>query len=324
MAGLVFFAAVTVGYAGDDCGSCAKPAAAPTTAPAAVPATMPTSAPVVLAVVDGKEITNVQINNIMSRFKDMPEEVRPQVTQRILSGLVAQTAVHKFLTIQNIACTDADVANVKQKELGEMAAEAKMTVDQFMAARGISDDQLRDQVKMQKLLETTTSADKVQAFITANPDYFNGTKVRASHVLIQCGPLTDTAKQLAAKAKLEQIAGDIKAGKITFEDAAKNNSDCPSKEKGGDLDSFTFERMVPTFAITAFGMKVGEVSPVVRTEFGFHLIKVTGREAPEASTQPTSLPAGVEPKDVATKALQSALEGKIMEMTLVECPIIIK
>ncbi len=78
---------------------------------------------------------------------------------------------------------------------------------------------------------------------------------------------------------------EILAGKTTFEEIAKKYSECPSKDKGGDIGQFTYLfAVVPEFAKTAFSLKVGEVGEVVQTVFGLHLIKVTDRTAAEPST----------------------------------------
>lgn len=90
-------------------------------------------------------------------------------------------------------------------------------------------------------------------------------EVRASHVLVKT---EDEAKKLRE---------DINAGKISFEDAARQISLCPSGHEGGDLGFFKRGVMVKTFEDAAFAMKeIGEVSEPVETQFGWHLIQLTG------------------------------------------------
>ena len=89
-------------------------------------------------------------------------------------------------------------------------------------------------------------------------------EVRASHVLVKT---EDEAKKLRE---------DINAGKISFEDAARQISLCPSGHEGGDLGFFKRGVMVKPFEDAAFAMKeIGEVSEPVETQFGWHLIKLT-------------------------------------------------
>lgn len=90
-------------------------------------------------------------------------------------------------------------------------------------------------------------------------------EVRASHVLVKT---EDEAKKLRE---------DINAGKISFEDAARQISLCPSRHEGGDLGFFKRGVMVKPFEDAAFAMKeIGEVSEPVETQFGWHLIQLTG------------------------------------------------
>ena len=90
-------------------------------------------------------------------------------------------------------------------------------------------------------------------------------EVRASHVLVKT---EDEAKKLRE---------DINAGKISFEDAARQISLCPSGHEGGDLGFFKRGVMVKPFEDAAFAMKeIGEVSDPVETQFGWHLIQLTG------------------------------------------------
>ncbi|MCK9224311.1 MAG: peptidylprolyl isomerase [Candidatus Muirbacterium halophilum] len=92
-------------------------------------------------------------------------------------------------------------------------------------------------------------------------------KIRASHILM------DDSKE--NREKLKSIKKDIQSGKITFEQAALENSKCPSSQNGGDLDFFAKGSMVKPFEDVAFSLKKGDISDAVETQFGIHIIKVT-------------------------------------------------
>ena len=104
------------------------------------------------------------------------------------------------------------------------------------------------------------------------------TSVRASHILLMYqGSARSTATR--SKAEAEQQINDLKTqveGGTDFAELAKAHSDCPSGQKGGDLGQFGRGQMVPEFETAAFGMEVGQVSDVVVTSFGYHLIQRTG------------------------------------------------
>lgn len=96
---------------------------------------------------------------------------------------------------------------------------------------------------------------------------------RASHILVQAG--SDEKSKAAAKAKAEKVLQEVKAKPGRFAELAKQYSDDPgSAAKGGDLGNFTREMMVKPFADAAFQMKVGEISGLVESQFGYHIIRL--------------------------------------------------
>jgi peptidyl-prolyl cis-trans isomerase C len=101
--------------------------------------------------------------------------------------------------------------------------------------------------------------------------------VRASHILLMYkGSARSTATRSKAEAEqqIKQLEAQISGG-ADFAALARQHSDCPSKAKGGDLGSFGKGQMVPEFESAAFSMQVGQVSGVVETAFGYHLIQRT-------------------------------------------------
>lgn len=122
-----------------------------------------------------------------------------------------------------------------------------------------------------ELSKITVSEEEIKEYYENNKEKFQeAEQVRAKHILV------DTEEE--AKSIKAQIEGGL-----SFEEAAQNNSKCPSASNGGDLGFFTRGRMVPEFENAAFELNVGEVSAPVQTQFGFHLIKV--EEKKEASVK---------------------------------------
>jgi peptidyl-prolyl cis-trans isomerase C len=105
-------------------------------------------------------------------------------------------------------------------------------------------------------------------------------QIKASHILIGVESSASPEVKAKAKEKAEAILKELKAGK-DFAEAAKTSSTCPSKEQGGDLGFFGKGQMVPEFEKAAFALKPGELSDVVETQFGYHIIKVTDRKGGE-------------------------------------------
>ncbi len=118
-----------------------------------------------------------------------------------------------------------------------------------------------------------TDEDINEYYMESQEEFKTPATVKARHILIKVD--ADAAPEAVEKARIK--ARDILKMAVEggdFADLAKKYSECPSKDKGGDLGSFTRESMVKPFADKAFSMKAGEISDPVRTRFGWHLIKV--------------------------------------------------
>lgn len=153
---------------------------------------------------------------------------------------------------------------------------------------------------MAKALETVKPAtdDEIKAFYDANKERFvSGESVNASHILVD------------SEEKVNEILAKINAGEISFEDAARQNSSCPSSENGGNLGEFTRGQMVPEFDSAVFAMNVGEVSSPVKTQFGYHLIKLNAKNEPKTYDFDEIKPqlADMASKEKQQKAYQSKL-----------------
>lgn len=110
------------------------------------------------------------------------------------------------------------------------------------------------------------SEDEAKAFFEENKSELNaGETVAASHILVD------------SEEKANDILAQIQNGEISFEDAARKFSTCPSGEQGGSLGEFTRGQMVPEFDDACFSMEVGELRGPVKTQFGYHLIKLTAK-----------------------------------------------
>ena len=119
-----------------------------------------------------------------------------------------------------------------------------------------------------KVISAVTVSDKeIEAYYEENKDQFGGGEtVNASHILVD------------SEEKALEILAAIKSGEISFEDAAKAHSSCPSGQRGGNLGDFGQGQMVPEFDTAVFSMEVGEITETpVKTQFGYHLIKLNAK-----------------------------------------------
>jgi peptidyl-prolyl cis-trans isomerase SurA len=112
------------------------------------------------------------------------------------------------------------------------------------------------------------------------------TDIHAAHILIKVGPDASPADTMVAYKKIAAIREKIVKKETTFEAAAKENSDDTySKIRGGDLGYFTSLEMVYPFENAAFSLKAGEISQPIRTQFGYHIIKVLDQRADPGQIQ---------------------------------------
>jgi len=126
----------------------------------------------------------------------------------------------------------------------------------------------------QALPATQLSDQEIEQYYQMNPDKFSTPEQRqARHILLRSDPKDSPELQAAKRKKLEAILALAKAGK-DFSQLAKENSEDASGKNGGDLGFFSKGQVVPPFAETAFALKEGEISPIVETQFGLHLIKL--------------------------------------------------
>lgn len=112
-------------------------------------------------------------------------------------------------------------------------------------------------------------------------DYYDkNPQVRASHILLRVPPNADQKSQDEIKKKIDSIYKQAIADKKAFPELAKKYSEDPSGKRGGDLDYFSKDRMVPEFSQAAFSLKeIGDISQPIRTQFGWHIIQLTGKRS---------------------------------------------
>lgn len=122
----------------------------------------------------------------------------------------------------------------------------------------------------------------IKAFYDQNIARYKTTEQRrASHILINASRDASAADKASAKAKAEKILEQVRKNPADFAKLAKENSqDTVSAERGGDLNFFGRGDMVKPFDDSAFALKEGEISGLVQSDFGFHIIRVTGIKAP--------------------------------------------
>ena len=183
----------------------------------------------------------------------------------------------------DVSASDADVSSYFEAHKADFKIPDKRKVKYVL----VDVDALRAKVNV-------TPADLTKAYNDNIQQYTSPEQVRASHILLK----TEGKDDATVKAKAEEILKEAKGGADFAELAKKYSEDDSNAKNGGDLDYFGRGRMVPEFDTAAFNMEPGQISDLVKTQFGYHIIKLTDKKA--GSTRPLE-----EVKQQLTEQIQS-------------------
>ena len=287
-----------------------KAAKAAKKAPAAskvIKATMPVAPPAnfnflpeVVAEVNGKKLTKAQI---IQKIMLMTGGKMPKgLSQKMLEDTVKKMAMQ---FVQSTAILDAAIkagfkpsAELAVKGFKDYLKKAPaFQIEQIkkgLAQRGMNLETFIEKNKNQKsfqeqmaintffekkvISKVKVSEKDAKAYYDANPKAFEmpadkkGT-MRASHILIKVDEKADVKTKAAAKAKAEKLLKLLEKDASLFGELAEKESACPSGKNKGSLGPFTKGRMVPEFEQAVVNLKTGEISGIVETKFGYHIIR---------------------------------------------------
>lgn len=196
----------------------------------------------VLATVNGREVTEEVLQATITRF---PAERQAYLaTEEGKKQLLEQIVNFELMNDYGLELGyDKDATYLMQVEMAKKEILAQFTIGTVLNA-------------------VTVTETEIKEYFESNRETFKSEEsVSAKHILVD-------SEEAALNIKKEIEAG------LSFEEAAMEKSNCPSKAQGGNLGSFTRGRMVPEFEQVAFSLEVGVVSEPVKTQFGYHLIKV--------------------------------------------------
>ena len=257
-----------------------------------------------------------------SQGQPMDDAQRGQLRGAVLENLIAKELIYQECAKLKITL-DEGVVN-SQLDTLKKGFPSEEEFKTKLSALNLTEEILRAQFErgflIQKYVETQIVKDISVVDLETRKYYDDNTQlfatqeqVRARHILISVDEKAeDKAKaQEAACAKLMPLKERIEKGE-DFATLAKEHSDCPSAKEGGDLGFFGHGQMVPEFDKAAFALKPGEVSDIVKTEFGCHLIKV--EEKRPAGTMPYEEVKDKLEQGLKQQKIQAAVGKKIEEL----------
>lgn len=241
---------------------------------------------------DGKfsqEIYDKVLQNNQLTPKKFEESIRNDLLiQQVRDGLQKLTFIPPNNLAETLKATsqqrEISVAEFKTKEYMTKANIAEKDMQAFYdqnKSKFLAPEQVKAEFvvfSLANILPTiNVTEDEIKSFFKANADkYQNQQQREASHILIAASKNAPPAEKAKAKAKAEDILNQIRKNPKQFEELAKKYSQDPeSAKKGGDLGSFGRGMMVKPFDDAVFSMKVNEISNIVESDFGYHIIKLT-------------------------------------------------
>lgn len=267
----------------------------PGSAPAEEAAVEPPSAGETVVVVNGDAVTKGQVDRELSGHQQkmiragqpLTPEILANLRVQVIESLIDRTLLHQASVKEGITVSEEEVdeqfGEIRQQFTSEDAFHTALK--QMNMTEELIREELHGGMAVHKLVSerfaktAEISEEEARAFYDSHPEAFvSPEQVRARHILIQVDSEGgDEAANEAVKA-LQEIRKEAEAGK-DFGELAGKHSQCPSREQGGDLGYFTRGRMAKPFEDAAFALKPGELSEVIQTQFGYHLIKLEDRKA---------------------------------------------
>ncbi len=257
----------------------------------------PAKLPSVVARVNGQEIKKdellKEVKGVQARMAQQgaPAEATapPGLYHQVLDGMIARTLLESDAKAQGIAVTDDEAKKQLEQVKGQFPNPEAYT--KALASEGLTEAQLQENFKRQmavqkyiqaKVLDTTkvTDAD-IKTFYDQNKDKMKQPeRLHLRHILVKVDKDAPAADKQKAQAKANDLLARLKKGEDFGKLAMENSDDPGSKPKGGDLDWVAKGDTVEPFEKAAFALKAkNDISPVVLSPFGFHIIQLLDRQA---------------------------------------------
>jgi peptidyl-prolyl cis-trans isomerase C len=285
------------------------------------------------ATVNGEAIPEIMVRRAL---KNVPAEHVAKARAEVLEFLIDNVLIDQHIK-PLVKLTDQELAE-RMKLVREETQRLGKTFEQLLKELELTEAEMQQQVaadmRWEKFVAGQIPDAQMQDYFNKHKDWFDGSQVSARHILIAVPADADAAKKQALQRKIADLRASItkrvEAGLAlvdpktdnlgvelvrqrlqleAFTEVAGKESDCPSKANGGDLGSFTrIGGMVEPFAAAAFALKPGQLSEIVTTQYGYHLILCTGR----TTGQPVTFDMAKEQvKDVLADQLRDKLVAEL-------------
>ena len=251
-------------------------------------ATMPAN---LVVDVDGHKMTKEQLEaELIKRLSIMKDQVpqdrlqqlKTNIKKRLMEDFVIRNLLTDEIKRQKIVVADKEVAEAIDQLKSSLPKE--LTIEALMKKNQVTKEQMNEEIRLgisiNKLVlasmdgQMKPTEKEMTVFYQKNKDKFKMPEsVHVRHILVAKTAGDDEKITAEKKAQAEDLRKQVLGG-ADFAEVARKSSDCPSKQAGGDLGTFSRGQMVKPFEDAAFSQKKNEIGPVVETEFGYHIIQV--------------------------------------------------
>jgi peptidyl-prolyl cis-trans isomerase C len=253
-------------------------------------AAAPTPPADTVAVIDGEAVPKRELIDVLGQFQ-IPPGNEARAYELAIDYVVNTKVLEQFLRRSGTTVDPKEIQNVYDQYSQDLEAQ-KMSLTQALADSGTTPDEFKARItrslQWKNYLKKRASDSELASYVTRNQDVFGNTRIRVSHILLKVPEDAPEAEKAKVRQKLEAIKQEIAGGKISFADAANKYSEdegAQTAKKGGDLGFFTRKgQFVEPFSAAAFALKgkpIGTISDPVETDYGLHLIQLTGVEEGE-------------------------------------------
>ena len=216
------------------------------------------------------------------------KEAYTKMKNEILDYLINQELMFQEGKKAELLANDKEIEAETMKVKQNFRSQAEF--EQALKQQGLTENKYQDLVKrvmtMRKVIDAkvrplakpVTDAEISSFYESHKQNFVDKEKVKASHILIKASSNASAQEKAEAKEKIESILKEISQDGSNFADLAKKYSQCPSASQGGDLGFFNRGDMVKPFEDSAFSMQIGQVSGIVETNFGYHIIRVVDKK----------------------------------------------
>jgi peptidyl-prolyl cis-trans isomerase C len=256
----------------------------------------PDKLPAVVAKVNGQAIKKNDLlqggQMVQMRFAQMGRQIPPSARfyRQVLTELVAIILLQQDAKAQGITATDAEIQQAVAARKGSFPNEA--AYQEALKKAGITEEtlrqQARDQIAVQKYVQTRLAPGVNVSDQTAREFYDKNKaemqvpeRLHLRHILIQAAATASPADKQKARQKAEEVLKKAQGGEDFAKLAAQYSEDPGSKDRGGDIGLIAHGQTVPQFEAAAFALqKPNDLSPVVETRFGYHVIQLVDKQPP--------------------------------------------